>query len=78
MRSGNQSTRCAEVHFVLAEPLAASQQVAARDPLSYRSMSHPVRLGCSSARSANPRMSILARVHRLNPRELDVDIHPGK
>ena len=72
---GSQNPRCSETHPVLAERSAASQQVATRDPLLYRPISHRRRSGRFNLdRSADARMPILARIHYLSPWDLDIDI----
>ena len=76
-QSRHRCTRCSEVDPTFTERAAASQQVAPRDPLSYRRMS-PVRafFRHKADRSTDSHVPTLARVHHLRPRKLDINILP--
>ena len=74
-KSGNQSMGYSWVRSSLTERVATGQQIAARDPLSYRRM-FPGRV-CPRYKvdhSIDSCVPILAPVHHLCPRELDVDL----
>jgi len=73
-QSRNRSTRCSEVHLLLAKLVTAGEQVAARNHLS----NCPVFPGLvSQGRAGDPstdsRVPILARIHHLGSGKLDVD-----
>ena len=61
------STECSGPYTLFAEPYAACEQVAARDPLSYRSIRSPrKREGRKPDDSIDPRMPVLASVHHFD------------
>ena len=69
------STPCFGPYSLFAEPVAAGEQVAVRDHLSYRPMSpgrgyHRYRTN----RPTDPHMPVLARVYHFDTRKLDADI----
>ena len=69
------STGCFETYTLFAEPLATRESVAARDPLSYRSICSPrKREGRKTNDSIDPRMPVLASVHHFDAQKLDPDI----
>jgi len=71
----NRNTRYPEVPALFAEHVATSQQVTAGDPLSHcRLFPGRVCRRCKVNHSADSRLPILARVHHLGSRKLDVGI----
>ena len=69
------STPDSEVHVFLTEHVTASQSVAARNPLSYRSTDSQLgEPGREVDYSTNARVPILARLNHLGPRQLDKNI----
>ena len=72
--SRSQSARCPRISALFAEHVAAGQQVTTRDHHSYRPTHPPRQRRYISHYFDDSRMPILAPVHHLDPRKLDIDI----